>query len=76
MQQPGQTKRALQRVLEVVITRVNGLVIGETTGKTFDGPAENPRHEKRVAVREHRQIRRLHFHFDGGWVFRVGRRKH
>jgi hypothetical protein len=43
VEQPREAERALQRVLEVVIAGVDGLVVGEASGETLPGPLEGAR---------------------------------
>ncbi len=68
VQQAGEAKGALEGVLEIVVLRVDGLVIVVFAGKTIDGPAESLRDEDLVAAREHGQISRLNFNLNGNRV--------
>lgn len=76
MQQTGHGERALERMLEVVIVRVHGLVIRVATGETFNGQAKSARHKGQIPRREHGHVRRLHMPFDDRRVFGGHREDH
>src|SRR6185369_12224059 len=44
-QQPAHAQGALQGVFEIVIPRIDGLVIAVTSDETFNGPTERPGNE-------------------------------
>jgi hypothetical protein len=44
-EQPAHAQGALQGVLEIVITRIDGLVIAVASNETFNGPTEGPGNE-------------------------------
>src|ERR1051325_8702862 len=63
-------------MLKVVITRVDGLIVGVVAGETFDGDAEHARHEQPVTLRECGQIRGLDLYFNCGRIFCRHRQGH
>jgi len=76
MQQSSHAEGALERMLEVVIARVDRLVIGIVPAETFDGEGENPRDEERITLGKHCKVRGLGVRFDCGRVVRGHRQNH
>src|SRR4030095_2535680 len=61
--QTHQAKCPLQGVLEIVLARVDGLIIVEAAAKALAGPGEGPRHISSVAPWKHTGGDRLHLGF-------------
>lgn len=75
-EQSRHTERALQRVFKVVITRVNGLIVGVASGETFLCPTKDSRDEVVIALGEHREISRLNVGFHSSRIIRGDLWKH
>ena len=69
MQQARHAKRALQRVLKVVVGRINRLVILMPAGEAVTRPAEHARDKPRVPGRKARAVGGGHFRLDGRRIF-------
>ena len=65
LQQPHHAERALQRMLEVVIMRIDRLIILIFARKTIDRPAKSPRNDQPICVGEHAPVDQLDLVFNG-----------
>ena len=75
-QQTGQTQRSLERVLKIVVSRINGLVVIKASRKTLPSPFERARHKGPVAVREQAPVNLVNRLFHLGRVTGIDMIKH
>src|SRR5262245_19432127 len=75
-QQTDQAKRPLQRVFEIVITGVNGLVIVVSAIELIPGPLKGLRHKGFVSLGEQAVIDRPHSALDHLRIYRVNPSEH
>ncbi len=75
-QQPGHAQSPLERMLEIMVAGVDGLIIGVVAGETFAGPAEHTRDKATAAPRKDSDIGRLDFQLNRRKVFGSNRLIH
>src|SRR6185436_18250019 len=56
VQQTRQAKRALQRVLEIMVARIDRLIVVVAAGKKLSRPLKRPRDKRTVSVGKHAQV--------------------
>ena len=76
MQNAHHAKCALQCVLQIVITRVDGKVSGVAPFKTSLSPSEGLRNKMLVRIGKNRAVAKFNVSFDGREVLGVNERTH